>query len=288
VAANRVSEILHDAARRMRADYDRSRAFDHRGETGTVRQEIVSSFMAPFLPGHLAIVNSAELITVDRQGSPQCDVVIYDRSTPPFLDMVSYRKLPNECVYGVIEVKSSLDKPQLLDACEKIERVKRLPKAAYHPALTPQTRKIYGKTYEEYCPTVGMIFAFDSTDLRTLGQHLVDWCDDREPELWPDSVWVLGKGYLMWTHPQTGLLDPFPLERSGLLPLEPSGPEEDILFPLAVCLNVYFATAWMRPLNLGAYAGDDSMGTPTVPVRLPAAEQLRRSLLQGAGLEDLD
>ena len=54
----------------MRAEYDQSRAFDHRGETGTVRQEIVRTFMAPFLTGHVAIVNSAELITAARTGHP--------------------------------------------------------------------------------------------------------------------------------------------------------------------------------------------------------------------------
>jgi hypothetical protein len=81
VTENGISQILHWAARRMRAEYDQSRDFDHRGETGTVRQEIVRSFAAPFLPGHVAIVNSAELITGDGKASPQCDVVIFDRSS---------------------------------------------------------------------------------------------------------------------------------------------------------------------------------------------------------------
>jgi hypothetical protein len=239
---------------------------------GTVRQEIVRGFVAPFLPRHVAIVNSAELITADRKGSTQCDLVIFDRSTPPFLDMVSYRKLPNECVYGVIEVKSNLDKTQLLKACRLIERVKRLPKTAFHAGQTPRrARTVYGNTYGEYCPTVGMIFAFDSTDLRMLGRHLLDWCGGRDPEFWPDSVWVLGKGYLAWTHPETGMVDPFPERGSGLLPISPGESGEDILFPFAMCLNTYFSTAWMQPLNLWAYAGTDGLGTPRAPVRLPAA-----------------
>jgi hypothetical protein len=267
MAKNRISQILHSAAGRMRADYDQSRAFDHRAETGTVRQEIVCNFLEPFLPGHVRVVNSAELITADREGSPQCDVVIFDRSTPPFLEMVSYRKLPNECVYGVIEVKSDLDKPQLLDACNKIERVKRLPKVAFHRGQMPKrSREVYRTTYEDYCPTVGMIFAFDSTDLRTLGQHLLDWCNEREPEFWPDSVWVLGRGYLVWTHSETGEPNPFPDLGYGLLPVSPGASGEDILFPLAMCLNTYFSTAWMQPLDLWRYAGTDGMGTPGAPL----------------------
>jgi hypothetical protein len=167
--------------------------------------------------------------------------VIFDRSTPPFLDMVSYWKLPNECVYGVIEVKSNLDKTQLLKACRLIERVKRLPKTAFHAGQTPRrTRTVYGNTYGEYCPTVGMIFAVDSTDLRTLGRHLLDWCDGRDPEFCPDSVWVLGKGYLAWTHPETGMVDPFPERGSGLLPISPGESGEDILFPFAMCLKHLF------------------------------------------------
>lgn len=101
------------------------------------------------------------------------------------------------------------------------------------------------------------------------GQHLLAWCDEREPELWPDSVWVLGKGYLAWTHPETGTVDPFPVHGSGLLPVSPDAPGEDILFPLAMCLNTYFSTAWMQPFDLWAYAGADGMGAPRAPVRRP-------------------
>jgi hypothetical protein len=58
------------------------------------------------------------------------------------------------------------------------------------------------------------------------------------------------------------------------LPISPGALGEDILFPFAMCLNTYFSTAWMQPLNLWAYAGTDGLGTPRAPVRLPAAARL--------------
>ena len=158
----------------MRADFMSSKAFQHRGESGTARQQIVRDFLARYLPRHVEALNSAELITVDGDRSPQFDVVISDRGVPLLLDLGTYRLLPNECVYGVIEVKSDLDKPALIEACELIEKVKANPKKAFHPNPGPYgSRTAYGEDYP-YCRTSGMIFAFDSTDLRTLVQHLLD------------------------------------------------------------------------------------------------------------------
>jgi hypothetical protein len=248
--------ILHSVAKRMRADFETSQAFTHRGESGAVREWFVRDFVARYLPGHIVATHSAEVITVTGDVSPQCDVVLFDRSTPPMLDMEDYRIIPNECVYGVIEVKTKLDKEQLTDACEKIERLKALPKTAYFPA--PYSRTANGKTYP-YVPTVSMIFAYDSIDMKTLADHFIDWCASREPEACPDSIWVLGKGYLMWTDAETGSLIGTREPGSGALLLAPVH-DEDILFPLVLVLNLHFVTAGMPPLRLNDYAGTRSLG----------------------------
>jgi hypothetical protein len=89
-----------------------------------------------------------------------------------------------------------------------------------------------------------MIFAFDRSSARGISRGPI-----------PRLAW--------WTRsPERG---------SGLLPISPGESGEDILFPFAMCLNTYFSTAWMQPLNLWAYAGTDGLGTPRAPVRLPAA-----------------
>jgi hypothetical protein len=50
------------------------------------------------------VYGSAEIVTADGQISPQCDVLITDPATPPFFSEDRHRVVPNECVYGMIEV----------------------------------------------------------------------------------------------------------------------------------------------------------------------------------------
>ncbi|MFF7882883.1 DUF6602 domain-containing protein [Streptomyces sp. NPDC020794] len=256
---NRLANILHSVARKMHADFEQSKEIQHRGEAGANRELLVQELLASRVPGHTEVVRSAEIIAASGETSPQCDIVIIDRSTPPLTDMQGYRILPNECVYGVVEVKTTLNREQLLDACQKVQRVKALAKTAYYS--TPgyeRTRTAYGKTYP-YVPTVGMIFAFDSVDLVTLGNHFTEWCSGVEPEERPDSIWVLGKGFLAWTDPATGFINPTPEPGSTLLALDPWH-EEDVLLPLTLHVNQHFATAWMPPFRLYDYAREHPLG----------------------------
>jgi hypothetical protein len=206
----------------------------------------------------MEVAHSAEIITTTGLVSPQCDVVIYDRAVPRLLDMAEYRVLFSECVYGVIEVKTKLDQSQLIDACEKIRKVKTLPKTAYYPDPLRRTRTVYGQTYS-YVPTAGIIFAFDSIDLATLAEHFLDWCDARPPEEWPDSVWVLEKAAVCGLTRRTGRLIRLLSPARASWFLQP-WPDEDVLFPLVLQLSSSLTTAWMPPVRLMDYAGDHRLG----------------------------
>lgn len=89
--------------------------------------------------------------------------------------------------FGVIEVKTFLDKKNLIDGCEKIYTAKRLPKKAYLPSPLTMTRTAYGKEYD-YIPTAGVILAMDGLEMQTLGQHFADWRKDRDLTDVPDSI----------------------------------------------------------------------------------------------------
>ncbi|MEU3071648.1 DUF6602 domain-containing protein [Streptomyces sp. NPDC006906] len=255
---NRLEQILHSVAKRMRTEFELSGGFTHSGEKGTTRERVLHNFLEDYLPGHARAFHNAEIISVDGQTSAQCDVVICDRSTPPLLDMKSYRTVPNECVYGLIEVKSKLNKSELLDACEKIRRAKSLPKSAYEQEPLKRHRTVHGKRYDYY-PTMGMIFAFDSIKLPTLLKHFAEWCSTCDaPEQRPDSIWVLGKGYFTWMTPEESpLLSPEP--KANFHSVEPP-PDRDILLPFAIYLNAYFSSAWMPPFKLLDYAANVRFG----------------------------
>ncbi|MEU2956407.1 DUF6602 domain-containing protein [Streptomyces xanthochromogenes] len=254
---NQLEQILRSVARRMRTEFELSGGFTHRGEKGTAREKVFHDFLKHYLPGHVRAFHSAEIISVDGQTSNQCDIVICDRSTPPLLDMQSYRIVPNECVYGLIEVKSKLDRKELRDACEKIRLAKKLPKSAYHPDPPHQNRTAIGRPSP--FPTMGMIFAFDSIEPLTLGNHFARWCEDREPDERPDAIWILGKSYFGWICPGEQTLRPStPGLNFHLVDLPPQG---DVLFPLAIYLNSAFSSARMPPFRLLDYAANETLGT---------------------------
>ncbi|MEU6453628.1 DUF6602 domain-containing protein [Streptomyces sp. NPDC047065] len=257
---SKLNAILRSVAKRMRADFEQSQVFNHNGESGTSREVLIQQFLRGYLPAHVDPLHNAEIIATNGDVSSQADIVVIDRGTPPFTTLEGFRIIPNECVYGMIEVKTSLDKKQLLDACNKITRLRSMPKTAYRkiPGVITRTTSAYGETYDHF-PTSGIIVAFNSLDLGTLGNHLMEWCKTRNPNEWPDSVWVIGKGYLQWGDPQTGVLYRSPTAGAALFQIN-AIPDEDVLLPLAIHLNIHFSEAWMDPLNLTPYAGKTKMG----------------------------
>ncbi len=246
---------------RMRADFEQSRNFSHNGEAGTSREALVREFLASYLPSHVETVHNAEIVTSAGETSPQCDIVLADRGTPPFTTLNGYRILPNECVYGVVEVKTKLDKEQLIDACNKISKLRRMSKGSYRvtPGLMPRRTLAYGEVYD-YFPTSGIIVAFSSLKLETIGGHLMEWCQARPPVEWPDSVWVLGNGHLQWQNPDSHMLERSPQPGSLLAQIDTDA-SQDILLALALHLNIHFSDAWMNPLDLVPYAGATRLGT---------------------------
>lgn len=256
----KLGKILKSVAVKMRADYEQSQNFNHNGEAGTSREMLIQQFLSGYLPAHVEAVHNVEVIAANGDVSPQSDIVLIDRGTPPFTTLQGFRIIPNECVYGMIEVKTKLDGVQVVDACEKIRRLRRMPKSAYRPipGVISRRAKAYGSEYD-YFPTSGMIIAFDGLKLETIGNHLVNWCQTRNPSEWPDSVWVTGKGHLQWGDPRTGALLRSPVAGASLIQID-AIPDQDILMSLALHLNIHFSDAWMNPLDLVPYSGISPLG----------------------------
>ncbi|GCB91758.1 DUF6602 domain-containing protein [Streptomyces noursei] len=257
---DKLGNILSSVAKRMRADFEQSQNFNHNGEAGTSRELLIQEFLSGYLPTHVEAVHNVEVISTNGDVSPQSDIVLIDRGTPPFTSLKGFRIIPNECVYGMVEVKTKLDGNQLTDACNKISKMRTMPKTAYRPitGTIPRSTKAYGQVHN-YFPTSGMIVGFDSLKLETIGNHLIDWCRTRNPYEWPDSVWVAGKGHLQWGDARTGSLFRSPVAGASLFQID-ADPEQDILLPLALHLNVHFSDAWMNPLDLNPYSGTTPLG----------------------------
>jgi hypothetical protein len=252
---------MASVAQRMRAEFDETATVHHRPGKGATREEIVREFIAKYLPGQADVTGRGEIITADEQVSAECDVMIVDKSTPPFMDYRDFRIVPAECVHGVVEVKSLLNGPELLDACEKIKAVKSLPKTAYAPPPDGNLRQalFYGQVYS-YTPTAGLIFAFDSISLEELGRQFADWCAGKHPSLVPDSVWVLGKGQLLWAARGNRNLKTRPDPDADLVVIK-ADPDQGNLLYLVSQISILISYAWMPPLALQNYASYGSDGT---------------------------
>ena len=145
-------------AKSLRAEFEATEIIQHGGTKGSWRENTVRSFLQAYLPGQMQTSHGGEIVSVSGRVSNECDIIIFDRSTPPFLVDADSAVVPNECTYGVVEVKTRLTKKELVDSCEKIRRVKLLENSAFRKRGRPQY-EVNGRLYD-YFPTVGMVFAF--------------------------------------------------------------------------------------------------------------------------------
>ena len=97
----------------------------HPGEFGMYREKIVAELLKPFLPSKLA-VGTGFIITCQNNISTQCDIIIYDKENTPIIENGEQRFFPIECVVGVIEVKSVLNKSKFKEALQKLSNIKKL------------------------------------------------------------------------------------------------------------------------------------------------------------------
>jgi hypothetical protein len=243
-----LAQRLGSAAKKLRAEFEASTYTRQLGNRGTEREEILKRFLLHYVSRDIDIVHQAEIITADAEPpSPACDLVIVDKSAPVLQDLISHHIVPAECVYGVIEVKSNYTGPKLREDCEKIRKVKRLPRTAY-----------YGEPGSEISPIFGLLFGYNSISMKTLAGRLMDSCSDSgSPETDPDGAWILDKGFLSWSPAGGGPFYPRCTDSPDrdlklMLPVHGSD-KSTVLLSLVTRLSSLIATTQLPPLRLNDY-----------------------------------
>ncbi len=97
----------------------------HAGDRGENREELLQAFLERHLPRKYGVLKG-EIITASGETSHSADIIIYDALNAPVMYSGRTAVLPIECVYGIIEVKSTLSKAEFLDTLRKVESFKRL------------------------------------------------------------------------------------------------------------------------------------------------------------------
>ncbi len=177
----------------MRADFEATAQINHAGSKGASRENILRSFLAEGrLPAKYGL-GSGEVVGRVRDTSKQCDVVVYDKlNGVTLLYDESSQVFPVDCVYGIIEVKSTLSKAELLDALEKIKTLKEM--APDHSGLT-----IVGNSLIQCrARPFGVVFAYGLADnsLDSLLDNLREWEKETPNTFWPNYICVLETGVI--------------------------------------------------------------------------------------------
>jgi hypothetical protein len=195
-------EALRNSVKRLEADLDDSRLFDHCGDRGEFRERIIKSFLRPYLPKCYGL-GSGAAFSSDGNGSKQLDVVIYDDifSNVLFRDE-SNSLYPCESVYGVIEIKSKIDGSQLESAVQNIKSLKMLKRQPSSMLdLLPNRRLKVGNGLK-FDPSIrnpylGIIFAYDgmtADNIVSVLNQLVN-SNDQDKLLLPNFLFNYRRGF---------------------------------------------------------------------------------------------
>lgn len=260
MATNDFRERFAAVAKRIKADFEESKLTQHHGSRGTVREEILVRFLELYVPGTAEVVHNAEIITVTGEISPQCYIVLVDRNVPRLQDLRSHRIVPAESVFGVIEVKSRMTGPKLIDSCQKISAIKQLSREAY---LTERGAPMMHRPprFPGY-PIFGYAFAYSGIGIGSLRNRFSEWCHHNPRDRHPDGIWIADSGMLVWS-PVPGSNDKIspwhpaiddPSAARLLLPL--TGTQEgDVLLGLVIAISELLARP-LPQLDLVRYLSD--------------------------------
>lgn len=255
-----LENVLRSINKKMLIDFDDiSSEIEHRGAKGKVRErELVTEFLGKYCPSNIGLANG-EIISSDDQISPETDITLFEKNSTPFLLIKEgYQVFPIECVYGAIEVKSFLDKAQLQDSFEKINKIKKMPKLAYEAQQGPivQVTTVYDKKWS-YFPTLGFVIAFDSLDLKTIKNHYTDMMAGHSLEHRIDSIWVLKKGMLINFNPTINMIELTPGSNNFPRAVLSDNP----LMLLTIHLQSLLASGWMSRFMINHYLKNANHGT---------------------------
>lgn len=255
----RVAQILRGVAKKLAVDFEEiSSSIKHSGAKGQVREaEILEEYLEAYLPGNVAIQHSGEIVATNGGTSRQEDLLVIDPKTPPLVEKESYRVVPAECVYGVIEVKSHLSLTELRSAHENVTRAKKLPKSAlqHHGGDIRKKTYLYGQEWDHF-PKYGAIIAYESTDLESIREALEDLHEGSPLPERVDAVWVLGEGLIVNWSDERQQIVPEPKPGTRLRCLESDNP----LLLMTIHLQQIFQAAWMPYFRLQDYLGGVGFG----------------------------
>lgn len=179
--------MLQKSISKLEAEFKFNASIEHNGSKGAIREFVVKEFLRPYLPKCYGVA-SGQAFDTEGQLSKQLDIVLFDdlySYLSPYTEDFIY--FPCESVYGVIEVKSKLNKTSFIEAVENIRSLKKLKRDkvdTYHinPMKDLRINNVSWniETVNEY---LGVVFAYESVAVETILSYFDEIVVSNEDEL---------------------------------------------------------------------------------------------------------
>jgi hypothetical protein len=122
----------------------------HKAEKGRIVESVVKSALSTILPRRFSI-GTGFAITASGKSSSQLDVIIYDAlNNSPIILTGGIGLFPIECIYGFVEVKSTLDKTAIESSTAAIGTVRRFANEKRYVIYGPHADKNGNTIVGEY------------------------------------------------------------------------------------------------------------------------------------------
>lgn len=243
-------KLFAASAKKLVSQLEETRAaVEHRGLKGNLNEVAFADWLRGLLPRTLD-VGTGEIIDSFGGRSRQADVVIYDSAnTPRFLSRGGIDVFPVEPIYGVIEVKTYLNKEELKNSFSNMESIKNLKKIAYQNKKADpisRTACLYDIENENW-PIQFYIFAYESDGLDVLLSHVVEMNSRNPISMQIDGVCVLDKGLLVHSGPEG--LQPLSVSGTSMIAKQSSKP----LLTFYALLSHLYTQAFTKPVSIVKY-----------------------------------
>lgn len=178
----------------MLLDFEKSKDVHHPRDVGDVREQILRRFLreSGFVPCRYAVSEtSIRVASTSGHLSNEIDIAIFDPDEAVRLMKRedSYEVLPVENVYGVIQVKSRLNKKEIRNGLDNIASFKRLHRPRSPMPKPPETEE----------GGFGLLFAYDTdTEWTDIAREIEAWGRDKPKSLWCNAVFILSKGFFLF------------------------------------------------------------------------------------------
>lgn len=180
----------------MLSDFEKSKDVSHPRDVGDIRETILRKFLtnSGYLPRRYGVSDrSIRVASPTGHLSNEIDIAIFD--TADSISLMrrenTYEVLPAESVYGVIQVKSRLNKKEIQDGLKNLASFKGLDRS-----MDDRAGMYIGEP--PHRSGFGILFAFD-TDLEWMDivEEIKIFANSNPRELWANAIFILNKGHFI-------------------------------------------------------------------------------------------